>query len=320
MRKKFIEMMLKDCNFAHRIEIDNTKALERIFCDELYLIDALDRFSIVAGRAGNVGDRERIERFGDIFGEEACAYLKEYLREYNKKPVLMKVRGGYALVHASIFPSTQMLLVNFIREGRKTDFLNTAVLSVLSEDISLFDIPHSRKSNKLGKETAAELARVVNDVNDLFRYFENRSYFSFTVSDDKLRTAIEAASSLVGCEVGLSVSGEVVCDSGFDKYSFGAYLLSMLLLCRRLGKTRKADIFVSYCKEGAAFEISFDTFEDISELDSKELSVMDALAQRNHMIFEYLSGGGVFRVRFCPVRKDWSVIGVKSDPEFVWDN
>ena len=311
--------MLKNCNFAHRIEMDDLKVSERIFFDELYVINAYEKFSVSARRVGNLKAEERIESIGDMLSEEVCLYLKEYLVGYNKKPLLMRAEGGYALVHGSLFPSTQMFLVNFIRNGNKGDFLNSAVLSELSEDILLFDIPYSRKGNRLGNETAGYLRDAINNTNNLFKYFENTSYFSFSVCDENLKTTIESAALIAGCAVDLAVSGEVVCDSGFDKYSLGAYLISILLLCRRCGKTRKADIFVSYCKEGVAFEISFDVLRDISELDSPELSSIGALAQRNNMIFEYLLFDGIFKVRFCPVRKDWSVIGVKCDPQFEWD-
>ena len=312
--------MNNECNSFDKIEIKNTKIDNEMSFGDIYLINVLDKFSVSAKRE-TIDEGFKKRSFSNLLDERTFIYLKEYLFSYPEKPLLLPTSRGYALVYGSMFPSTRMFFVSFIKAKNEETLLKAVSFDFL-DDILLFE-PLEKSSGNRSKNTKSVcdgLEFVINNINNLFSKPENKMLIYGENCVEKLKSYIESASMITGCELNALVYSDAVFTPEFDRYMFGAFLLSMLLLCKRLGKTKCAEVSLTACKEGLASEISFELSSVVSVASIPELSPFTYLARKNNMLFEYLLEDNLLRVKFCPVRKDWSFIEVKSYLEFDWDS
>ena len=308
---------------AYKIEINNTEADCGSFFGDIYLVNVLEKFCISAKRESiDKGFKKR--SFAELLNKETFVFLKEYLFSYPDKPLLIPTNEGYALVWGNIFPSTRMFFVDFFKAKDEEIFLKAVSLDFL-DDIVLFD-PLEKSSGNRSKNTRYVfdgLNYVMNNIETLFSKPESKMLISGAWCGEKLKWYIESAAALAGCKVDAYILPDVAFTPEFDTYMFGTYLLSMLLLCNRCGKTKCADITATSCKEGLAIEVSFELSSDFptsSVASLPEISPFTYLARKNNMMFDYLCKDNLLSVKFCPVRKDWSLIEVKSYLEFDWDS
>lgn len=288
----------------------------RTICDDMYLVDALDSFSIISSR---VGSRKRLVTGSlfDILSIESRSDLRLYLTSYDEKPLLLPTDIGSALITPSLFSSTRLLIVNFINQECETELFDLASKGKIT-GVSLppsisSQTPAPRQRSKI----ISDFDVVLKTTNILFSP-TRADPISASDAEEKLAALILDIAEFVSCPISLFCSGSARPNNFFDEKAFCGFLISTLCLCREKSKPRKADVCLSSCKEGVTVEVRFETFEHLDATKQSETAFFYDYADRNYMIFEHFSNQNSFSVKFCPSRKDWSYIGLKSDQKFDW--
>lgn len=297
----------------NKVSIDSI----RIIRDDLYLVDALNGFSIIASRTGSQSVLHKSSLF-DALTIEARSELRLYLTSYEEKPLLLPTDIGSALINPSIYPSTRLLTVSFINGEKGAELFELAMAGRI-DGVQLPPLNSERSSPPRQRtKIVSEFNYVLKTTTDLFSPVH---IYPTTLSDaeEKLIATVLKIADFMGCPIDLSCIGSACPNSWFDPKAFCGFLISTLCLCRQKSKSRKADVILSSCKDGATVEVRFDTFERIDATRQSETAFFYDYADRNYMIFEHFESEDSFSVKFCPSRKDWSYIELKSDPEFKWD-
>ena len=310
-----------DCKINHKYSFDNYDDIPKLrMRDDLYMVDFRRGFEVIAARAASPR-LVKGTRFTEILDIETHGRLVSYLFGYNEKPMLLGTSIGEVLIFAGSFSSTSTFLVSFLNADK--DGSLGRVLAARDLDDVLLPQEYPRGKGRLHKRDA-ELVEDLNYVlkNTLkatkecliYEYVGNESTVEI------FRDIVMSAASLVGCAVELSLSAPPVCNNNFDQSAFRAFLISMLMLCRECAKTRDMRIQLGNCSEGVAIGVEFDSVYPISVRKTSEIEAFRQFAENNQMIFEVASRNETVRVRFCSSRKDWAIIGLKSQVEFDWDN
>ena len=289
----------------------------RIIFDDMYLVDALDGFSIIASRVHSQKEAPKNSLF-DILSIETRSDLRLYLMSYEEKPLLLPTDIGSALINPFMFPSTRLLTVSFINGERGTELFDLATAG----KIEGVDLPFTKRKSASVPRQIKEIVSQFNDVlkttTELFSSARISPITASNAEEKVMATALNIA-EFVGCPINLYRIGSARPNTWFDEKAFCGFLISALCLAREKSKLRKADVRLSSCKDGTTAEVRFETFERIDATRRSETAFFYDYADRNYMIFEHFSDDNSFSVKFCPSRKDWSYIELKSDPKFKWD-
>jgi hypothetical protein len=209
-------------------------------------------------------------------------------------------------------------MVSFINGERGTELFDLAAAG----KIEGVDLPYSRTKRA---PVPRQRSKIVSEFNEVLKtttnLFSSARIYPITLSDAEERVMLTVLNiaEFVGCPITLSCIGSARPNSWFDEKAFCGFLISTLCLAREKSKLRKADVRLSSCKDGTTVEVRFETFERINATRQSETAFFYDYADRNYMIFEHFSSEESFNVKFCPSRKDWSYIELKSDPPFKWD-
>ena len=289
----------------------------RAICDDMYLVDALDGFRIIASRVGSRAELKRSSLF-DILSIEARSDLRLYLGSHEDKPLILPTDIGSALINPSIFSSTRLLTVSFINGERETELFDLAAAG----RIAGVELPLSKIKRT---SVPRQRSRIVSEFNEVLKIttdlFSAARIYPITVSDaeERVMATVLNIAEFVGCPISLYCIGSARPNTWFDEKAFCGFLISALCLAREKSKLRKAEARLSSCKDGTTVEVRFEAFERLDATRLTETSFFYDYADRNYMIFEHFESENSFSVKFCPSRKDWSYIELKSDPKFKWD-
>ncbi len=289
----------------------------RTICDDMYLVDAMDGFRIIASRVSSHKSAPKDSLF-DILSIEARSDLRIYLLSYEQKPLLLPTDLGSALINPFMFSSTRLLTVSFINGERGTELFDLA----LAGKIEGVELPTSKyKHNSAPRQRSRMVSEFNNVLKTTTELFSSARIYPITASnaENKLMATVLNIAEFVGCPITLTSIGSARPNDWFDEKAFCGFLISTLCLAREKSKLRKAEVRLSSCKDGATAEVRFEALEYINATRQNETAFFYDYADRNYMIFEHFSTEDSFSVKFCPSRKDWSYIELKSDQKFKWD-
>ena len=288
--------------------------------DDLYMVDFRRGFEVIAARDAS----NRLVRgsyFTEILDVEAHRRLINYLFGYNEKPMLLRTELGEALIFSEIFASNSIFLASFLNSD-KDDSTSRVLLAKKSDEVVIpceYTV-EKRRIYKRDAELVEDLDYVLKNTYKATKECLIPEYVESESNMELFKDIVMSAAKVAGCAVELSFSKPPVCDNRFDQRAFRAFLISVLMLSRKCAKTRMAKIEIANCSEGVAVGIEFDSVHPIAPRRTSEIDAFRQFAENNHMIFESAARGDLVRVRFCPSRKDWSLIELKSHVEFDWDN
>lgn len=307
-------------NEAPLISTKNEEIPRRILKDDLYLIELFSGLSVISRRASS--QRLTIgSSLSDIIDVEARSELRRYLSSPSDRYLLLPTLEGTALISSAIFPSSRLLTLSFINSERGCELFG--IPSVRENDSLLLPYPPSDAAPLISAKHRRELEGDLGDVMDITRKALKKrriySIFSYERVSRCLMDIVNSIAELVMCPINLSLTGDFEPDDRFDEDLFKGFLISVFSLCREMAKYREAKVTLSTCRDGICVEISFIPLRKIELLETPEVTFFESYADRQRMIFEYSSTEDEFRVKFCPSRKDWSRLGLKSDIGFDWN-
>ncbi len=309
-----------DYKIKHKNYVSNSEEIGSLsICDDLYLVDCRNKLTVIGSR--DISHRlVRGSNVAEILDADGRRALRGYLFGYNEKPIFLRTELGGAFAFGGIFPSTSTFLLSFINSDKNGDL--ERILS--SGKIADVLFPYSNilfgKIYKRDAELLNNVEYVLKNTNKAIKNILINEYIGEEKTIELLNNIVLSAARLVGCEVRLSYAGSVVCDNRFDQSAFKAFLISLLMLCRNRSKSRVAKVELSSCFEGLTVDVSFDLLDELSCATAPEITTFRYFAEMNRMIFEHFSDRNSVMVRFCPSRKDWSYIELKSEAEFDWNS
>lgn len=252
------------------------------FFDDLYVVDASRSFAVSVGRSAE-------RRF--LTGEDIrvslepseVEALREYLMSFDVKPLPLTTSDGRAFVYGSAFPSTILFLLSFPRGIGGVEKSCRQIEEVFGRDEEALVV--------LGERAESVLSHTV------------------------LATA-----SLAGCRVSLRCEKSISLGYGFDKYIFKMFLLIFFMSAREYGTKREARVELKNSYEGAFVTAEFSVYPDEGHKSTYPLSTILSLAERHNIRCTMAFRDGIARAEICPVRKDWSLLGLKRPMGFDWNS
>lgn len=303
----------------HKLVKSFYSAEENIFIDDVYLINALDRFSVMSRRDSR-GRLRTGDRFCELLSLSDRNELKNYIYDERQYTLVLKTDVGTALINKYLLASSLVLVVSFLC-GEKDD--EVAMIACGLEDCKL-SLPsaYCRSAKRI-----ANVKKLKNDISAVVEGYIKHLEVPAVWVNNTPRTTVRSFQHIVkelsvisGCSVELICHAEIVCDEGFDLCLFKAYILSLFMLARRVSPERMARLEITKCSEGISARVLFFDKEARHALLYPEISFFWELADRNNMLFEASAKDGIVNVRFCPTRKDWSIVELKAPVDFDWNS
>lgn len=304
----------------HKQDVVRYDVGDTVFCDDIYLLDYLEGFSVICRRDSS-GRLVHGSRFCELLDMKERSDFREYLYDERQDPLLLCTEVGTAIVNKYLTPSTLMVLVCFLeKEKRNGDLAKLAA----GAGIDGLEIPSLYER---GEERIVGARALLSDLRDVLQRLKLCLEEPFIPEGVQPRRTVQSFKDMVyrlsmlgGCSVELVCDKEIVCERSFDVCAFKGFLLSMLMLARRKSLSRGLRLEISSSSEGISARVIFETGEKARALSYPEVALFYDMAERNNMLFEASSDGGVLNVRFCPTRKDWSLLELKASVDFDWNS
>ena len=288
------------------------------FIDDFYLVSYIDSFSVVARRDGS----NRLvhgDNFCEFVDVRDRALLKSYVYEASDLPLILRTDIGTAIINKYFISSTLLYSVSFLCDEDGTQ-LTDALLRSGSDSVLLPDY-YDRGTDAPGASKG-----MINKTLDVLNNYKALIKDTFVPMDappkitvEKLYNAIEGIARFSGCSVDVTLDAELICMDIFDLVAFKNFILAMLMLARRESRSRSASVEVTCFGREVSVRVSFDTDNSVSVFDYREVNHFFDFADRNNMLFEAFDKDGHISVRFCPSRKDWSLLELKAYIDFDWN-
>ena len=293
-------------------------AEEKIFVDDMYLLNAVDSFSVMAKR--DSGTRLKLgERFCELLDVADRSEFKNYIYDERQSTLVLRTDVGTALINKYLLPSALVLVASFLCDEKGDD---VAALACAGGEWEM-SVPSAYQRSQRRIANVKKLRRGISEVIDTYTELlevpavwanstPRETVFSF-------QNIVKALSYISGCRAELVCHAEIVCDKGFDLCAFKAYILSLFLLSRRISPERSARVEITRCSDGISARVTFSCEDGRHVLLYPEIACFYEFADRNNMLFEASAQAGTVNVRFCPTRKDWSIIELKAPVIFDWN-
>ncbi|MBQ7383610.1 MAG: hypothetical protein IJV72_02325 [Clostridia bacterium] len=131
------------------------------------------------------------------------------------------------------------------------------------------------------------------------------------------RAALDAA-SFSGCGVSVGVPADITLGDGFDRHLFGMFLLLFFMSARENSPERRAKVVMSDGFEGLVVRAECEVFEDRAYRIMPLINTVSSFSERYNIRCSCALNGNRLTVEFCPVRKDWSLLDMKTSFVFDW--
>ena len=289
------------------------------FLDDYYLVSYLDASTVVARRdSGN--KLVQGDKFCELLDVRDRSELKKYIYNECELPLVLRTDIGTAIIDKYFTLTTLLYSVCFLCDEDDSRVIDT-LLQIGSDEVLIPDhyIQGEGKVKRI-KEIKNKLDCVLDNHKHLVKNTFVPKDASPKITVEKLYNAIGGLSKFSGCSVDVSMDAELICLECFDLVAFKNYILAMLMLARREARSRTASIELASLGQEIAVKVEFDTDSTCNAFDYPEVNHFLNYADRNNVLFDASNNDGHVAIRFCPSRKDWSLLELKAHIEFDWDS
>ncbi len=311
-----MKFALDNCKINHKDTEEISLSSQLPLVDDLYLADGYRGFAVSARR-----DSERRLCLSDELFDHVDindrSHLRRYLFESSGSPCLLRTEIGTAVVFGDIFRSTYSFCFSFLKAETNGELYS----AYAREGESLVILDSQRLSERgAGRPTtlSCDLERVVKNTTTAFvdpliccRYQEN-------IIDEKYKNKLAGIVELSGCDARFKTDRRLIFGEDVDHKLLSAFLVSSLLLCRRIGSERAADVTSFEVSDDPCVSVEFKTEGNVEGVPLPELECFLSVAERRGIYFDCLFSDSGMRILLSPVRSDPSVYGFKSREEFDW--
>ena len=286
---------------------------------DLYIFDLAVDCRMVSWRAPE-GKRVKEESFSAWLEPQEREALHGYLTGYGENAILLKTRYGAAMLLPMPVPAASLFAV-FVPTLPERKWLPLAASGRYGD--FRVDVSCASEAGGRGRRGTEEEKDFVTLCNELSVCFDGLVYPKRVEPgsriDDMLCERLWALSSFVGCPVRL-LRCDAIRDCGeFDFSLYTAFLLVCLCMVRRYADDRTAEVALEAHRYGGAVALRFSAPGLLSVHGIREIATLESIAERKNMLFERSAEEGTLSLRFSPMNKDWSYLGLKAPELDGWD-
>ena len=250
------------------------------------------------------------------FSEAEMNEINEHLYSYTEKMLLTENEGRIWGFLPSVYPSATLCVAIATDEALlgRADLLRLARAEEL-ERFFTFSDSISTQSSRMSERLCEQKSRFEGFFSDLFTAFSGMSALEGADEESarsEIYKRIYAISRLTGCPVdNITEVGEGINDyTDTDLPLFVAFLFSFLAFARTNADLRKVSISLGASSSAAIITLGFGTKKAITLSD--ELIEWEGLTAERNMMFGYRSEADNVEITFQPLRRDWSLLGLKQ--------
>ena len=307
-------MIENDCKINHENSFENMR--EKMFLADVYLVELSDRFSVISCSSSS----RKLVRSGDfseILSFKNLHLLRKYLFSYGVDPIVIPTFIGNALILPNLYPSSRLFMVVFFKNEKKDALIRVASSKRFEGRVGFFEQVPQGRIRKWDEPLAEQLdfaLNIANDIseNSLFNVIDTRESIV-----EKSNLLFENISYITGVKISLDIDDDVLCDDCFDAKLFSAFLLTIIMLCRKSSKDKLARVRLFQKNFGLSVMVTFDSGKKLSRYLNPEIAHFNAISDANNMIFESSFSKGSYEVAFTPARKDWSLLELKLPIDII---
>ena len=183
--------------------------------DDLYLLNHLDNFSVIARRDSS----KRLahgDRFFELIAIEDRTAFREFLFDYTEAPLLIRTDVGTAIVNKFLISSSLLCVASFLCSEKNGEAAELAMRKFSDS----FYIPKHYKRNEQKidgvRMLSSDLSTVIKNYNEHLEkpYILDNDFPKNTV--ENFKRVVRGISSLAGCSVRASMIAELMTDRNFD--------------------------------------------------------------------------------------------------------
>ncbi len=264
--------------FIMNTYIEKLKIQNKIYSDDLYLIDGAMGATVISSRCG-AGGLDLGDSLLKILDVEEADKLQKYLTSFSAEPFTLKTTLGDATVYGATYPSSLLFVVRFQRSEHNNDEDYPSLLSALC---------------------------------DPKRFLCGFDEFS----GERMLEEAELLSLLCGCPLDISLKNNFVYEeeptAELDFALYVAFVTALLLYARKEAKERCAKLNIEINEKSPLVSLSLEPMSS-PERTPRELLSLLSIAERLNIQFYTASENGILTVSFSPLRKDWSLLGIKAN-------
>ena len=286
---------------------------------DLYVFDLAVDCRMVSWRAPE-GKRVKEECFSAWLELREREALPGYLTGYGENAILLKARYGAVMLLPMPAPAASLFAV-FMPALPEQKWLPLAASGRYGD--FCVDVSCASEAGKRGRRGTEEEEDFVTLCNELSACFDGLVYPQRVEPgsriDDRLCERLWALSSFVGCPVRLLRCDAIRNFGEFDFSLYTAFLLVCLCMVRRYADDRTAEVALEAHRYGGAVALRFSASGLLSVQGIREIATLESIAERKNMLFERSVEAGTLSLRFSPMNKDWSYLGLKAPELDGWD-
>ena len=267
------------------------------------------------------------ECLDEFFDCETIDGIIEASASFNPKLLLVKSKGGYAVIVCSACSVARFLLISFPSVSIPPLFSDYNGIGVLS-------IEHGHLQATAPNDEYFQ--PFFNICDSLLSFQHTISLYSCTGgSESEILDAFSRCARVLGlCEVKAepSQSDALISPEKLDVPLFALSFISLCMIARRISLDRGITVSSAYENEIPRFTVSFELANAArSETEiAEDLLALRRIYDTYRCIFDFSYTDGYLKISFCPELKDWALLGIKQpeislfedgingDPSF-WD-
>lgn len=276
--------------------------------DNVYVFDIADGCRIKVRRT-SIDAHSNARYLSEIMDRDELREVIDYAKQYPSYPMMVETYVGWGIFIPFLVPAASLGVICIPKMG----------------GIPFLRVAKSKKWKvKLSSKTAARQLRRTGihegDVSQSEALWTRLSEIFFDIPKNfeihgniihKLEERIYALSYYSAHPIRVFCREEIISLESFDFGLFVAYMLVFLLAAGAEKGVGGIDVFFEKCNSGFAVKLFMSAPKSAKSVD-RAAKLIERVASRNNMLFEFIRTDSTAICCLIPIRKDWSYLGIKS--------
>lgn len=288
---------------------------DRHFFREYYVYD-LDHAGKLVFCSASAYRREMAENLFDTFEEEERQEWVEYLKSYQMIPAIADSCLGAVVVLPYLMPSSSLAMV-VVPQMKRSDLMKLALRDsrspiLLGENIR--SVPKGRLHDAKGHLTE-KYENFMEQVERCYGHAEFGSHGIPCEIGGILSDRVEAISRFLDVPISWRTRTKVMNYGEVDEGLFLAYVTVILTMAKDEPSLSGAVFSLEERSYGCSVSVMLDGMRR-GRKHPEDLFWMDHLASKKRIVFELTKLPDGLFLKFSPMSRDWSYLGLKQDIQY----
>ncbi len=260
-----------------------------------------------------ISDVSPVKELPHGFGALVLLELRRHLRSYTNTLFVCEADGGVYIIVPSLYPASSLVPAFFFENA-------SPVLRLLREcDTGIYTLaprtkPKTARISSIDPEFSERFFDFIGEIHEIFSCVELD--VNSLCSEDRREYVLRQCariSNFTDCPIELSLGEALEAAREFPKLDyqlFTAFLLTALYSAKHQAEDRTAHITLGILSGSLLVEVNFRLYRKAPHY--REFSRWEHMAYEKNMLFEHSVGKNILKIRFNPIRTDWSLLGIKQ--------